>query len=144
MPAIIGWLKYSQMQRSLDLLDRLISMVQSVYRQIRFKKEPLRSILKAISVDETFSFSADNDDLVSRFVENLMNLDLPLKAVECVDGSFERLQVIDSDSACEELSLCLDRLTQIRDEFSVTVKTKSGMYMKLGLLAAAFVAVIMI
>lgn len=131
------------MQRSLDLLDRLISMVQSVYRQIRFKKEPLRSILKAISVDETFSFKID-DDAVSGFVENLRTLDLPLKAVECVEGSFERLQVIDSDSACEELSLCLDRLTQIRDEFSVKVKTKSGMYLKLGLLAAAFVAVIMI
>ena len=131
------------MQRSLDLLDRLISTIQSVYRQIRFKKEPLRSILKAISVDETFSFKID-DDAVSGFVGNLRNLDLPLKAVECVEGSFERLQVIDSDSACEELSLCLDRLTQIRDEFSVTVKTKSGMYLKLGLLAAAFVAVIMI
>ena len=67
------------MQRSLDLLDRLISMVQSVYRQIRFKKEPLRSILKAISVDETFSFKID-DDAVSGFVENLSTLDLPLKA----------------------------------------------------------------
>ncbi len=101
-------------------------------------------ILKAISVEEIFSFAIDDEDVVSVFVENLRTLDLPVKAVECVQGSFERLQVIDSDSACEELSLCLDCLTQIRDEFSQTVRTRSGMYLKLGLLAAAFVAVIMI
>ena len=90
------------------------------------------------------SNEAERTDPVDRFILNLKALELPTEAVDCVDKCFGLLQVSDSDSACEELSLCIEKLGQIRDESEQNVKTKSGMYLKLGFLASAFVAVIMI
>lgn len=146
VPAIIGWLRYSQMHRHLDILGKLIAFVQAVHRQVRFKTAPLRDILRELSSsDEMFKFEVvDDENIVDDFLSQLQRLDAPIEAVSFIVKCFDNLQTSDSDSACEELMLCIEQLSQTRDELEQTVKVKASMYLKLGFLAAAFVAVIMI
>ncbi len=134
------------MHRHLDTLSKLIAFVQAVYRQIRFKTEPLRMILlDMLGYEDMFRFEhVDDENIVDAFLSQLQKLDAPKEALSCVEKSFCRLQTSDADSACEELLLCIELLSQIKDEFEQAVKVKAGMYLKLGFLAAAFVAVIML
>ncbi len=114
--------------------------MKKVFQQVRFRSQPLSKIIQALMKLEELKPEATLKAVSDYLTEREADSQVSAMIIEC----FERIATCDTDAACDELMLLEDKLNTYKSEQEQLVKVKSGMYLKLGLLASAFVAVILI